>query len=70
MLWDETLGLEGRASYYDRAGAVRDVMQNHMTQVLCLAAMEPPSSLAPQDVSAAMMTLIEIPQRCSSKFPT
>ena len=42
VLWDEILGLQGRAAYYDRAGAVRDVMQNHMTQVLCLAAMEPP----------------------------
>ncbi|UUO01945.1 hypothetical protein M4D79_27490 [Mycolicibacterium novocastrense] len=33
VLWDETLALEGRASYYDKAGALRDVMQNHMTQV-------------------------------------
>jgi glucose-6-phosphate 1-dehydrogenase len=58
VLWDETLGLQGRASYFDRAGTVRDVMQNHMTQVLCMAAMEPPASLAPQDVSAAKLDLL------------
>src|SRR5262249_47425812 len=37
----ETLGAEGRGSYYDTAGAVRDMLQNHMLQLLCLVAMEP-----------------------------
>ena len=37
-------GIEGRAGYYDRAGALRDVVQNHLTQVLSLVAMEPPVS--------------------------
>ncbi len=42
----ETLGMEGRrGAYYDHAGAVRDVVQNHMLQLLCLIAMEPPSAL-------------------------
>jgi len=41
----ETLGVEGRAAYYDRAGALRDIVQNHMMQVLCLVAMEPPPRL-------------------------
>lgn len=41
----ETVGLEGRADYYDRAGASRDMVQNHMLQLLCLMAMEPPVSL-------------------------
>jgi glucose-6-phosphate 1-dehydrogenase len=41
--WEETLALEGRARYYDRAGALKDVMQNHMMQLLAMAAMEPPS---------------------------
>jgi glucose-6-phosphate 1-dehydrogenase len=41
----ETLGIEGRASYYDRAGALRDMVQNHMLQLLCLVAMEPPTML-------------------------
>ena len=38
----ESIGLEGRASYYESAGALRDVVQNHMLQVLALVAMEPP----------------------------
>lgn len=41
----ETLGVEGRAGYYDTAGALRDMVQNHIMQLLCLIAMEPPSSL-------------------------
>jgi glucose-6-phosphate 1-dehydrogenase len=40
----ETLGLEGRGGYYDTAGALRDMVQNHMLQLLCLVAMEPPAS--------------------------
>jgi glucose-6-phosphate 1-dehydrogenase len=46
----ETLGVEGRAGYYDTAGALRDMVQNHMLQLLCLVAMEPPASLAADDV--------------------
>jgi glucose-6-phosphate 1-dehydrogenase len=38
----ETIGVEGRGSFYDGVGAIRDVMQNHLLQVLSLAAMEPP----------------------------
>src|ERR1019366_2045724 len=41
----ETLGVEGRAGYYDTAGALRDMVQNHILQLLCLTAMEPPTSL-------------------------
>ena len=41
----EALGVEERAGYYDTAGAMRDMVQNHMLQLLCLVAMEPPSSL-------------------------
>jgi len=41
----ESVGLEGRADYYDKAGALRDMVQNHMLQLLCLVAMEPPSSM-------------------------
>ena len=41
LLFDEILALEGRASFYDRAGALRDVMQNHLVQVLCMLAAEP-----------------------------
>jgi glucose-6-phosphate 1-dehydrogenase len=40
----ETVGVESRAAYYDRAGALRDMVQNHMFQLLALMAMEPPFS--------------------------
>jgi glucose-6-phosphate 1-dehydrogenase len=41
----ETVGLEGRGGYYDKSGAMRDMLQNHMLQLLCLIAMDPPVSL-------------------------
>jgi glucose-6-phosphate 1-dehydrogenase len=41
----ESIGVEGRAGYYERAGAIRDLLQNHMLQVLSFVAMEPPRSL-------------------------
>jgi glucose-6-phosphate 1-dehydrogenase len=41
----ETVGLEDRVTYYDTAGALRDMVQNHILQLLCLVAMEPPSSM-------------------------
>jgi len=41
----ETVGVEGRAGYYDTSGAMRDMVQNHLLQLLCLVAMEPPVSL-------------------------
>ena len=41
----EPLGVEGRAGYYDKSGALRDMVQNHLLQLLCLTAMEPPSGL-------------------------
>lgn len=40
----EDIGIEGRAGYYERAGALRDLVQNHMLQLLALLAMEPPAS--------------------------
>ncbi len=41
----ESIGVEGRGDYYDRSGALRDMVQNHLLQLLCLVAMEPPSSM-------------------------
>src|SRR5207244_3648969 len=38
----ETIGIEGRAAYYEKAGAIRDIFQNHLLQLLALTAMEPP----------------------------
>jgi glucose-6-phosphate 1-dehydrogenase len=45
IVWDETLALEGRAGYFDHAGAFRDMIQNHLLQLLCLTAMEAPIAL-------------------------
>ncbi len=44
----EEIGVEGRASYYETAGATRDLLQNHMLQVLTFLTMEPPRSLEPE----------------------
>ena len=41
----ETVGVEGRWGYYDKAGALRDMVQNHLVQLLCLVAMEPPGRM-------------------------
>jgi len=50
IIWDETLALEGRAGYYDGVGALKDMLQNHLLQLLCLVAMEPPVSLDARDL--------------------
>ncbi len=44
ILVGESLGVEGRAEFYEHAGAIRDIVQNHIMQILCLTAMEPPAS--------------------------
>lgn len=46
----EAVSVEGRGSYYDHSGALRDMVQNHMLQLLALVAMEPPASFAPNSV--------------------
>ena len=46
----ETVGVEGRGDYYDESGAMRDMLQNHLLQLLCLTAMEPPSQFDPSAV--------------------
>ena len=46
----ESIGVKGRQSYYDNAGAMRDMVQNHLMQLLCLVAMEPPSTFEPNAV--------------------
>lgn len=46
----ETVGLEGRGGYYDESGAMRDMVQNHLLQLLTLTAMEPPSHFEPSAV--------------------
>jgi glucose-6-phosphate 1-dehydrogenase len=46
----ETVGIEGRWAYYDNSGALRDMVQSHLLQLLCLVAMEPPAGFAPSAV--------------------
>jgi glucose-6-phosphate 1-dehydrogenase len=50
IVFDETLGLEGRARYYDHAGALVDMIQSHLLQTLAVTAMEPPAALEADDV--------------------
>jgi glucose-6-phosphate 1-dehydrogenase len=54
----ETEGVGTRASYYEEAGALRDMIQNHLLQLLCLVAMEPPYSLDPDVVRNAKMEVL------------
>ncbi len=55
----ESLGLEGRADYYDRSGALRDMVQNHILQLLCLIAMEPPNSLDDDDIRTEKIKVLK-----------
>ncbi len=55
----ESLGVEGRGKYYEEAGTTRDMVQNHMFQLLCLVAMEPPASLAPDAIRDEKVKVLE-----------
>ena len=71
IVFDETLALEGRAGYYDGAGALRDMLQNHLLQVLALVAMEPPTSTSARDlrdrrVDALRAVSVHDPQSAAS----
>lgn len=52
--YDESLGLEGRAGYYDGVGAMQDMMQSHLLQLLAVVAMEPPATLGERDLRDAI----------------
>ena len=55
----ETVGMEGRrGAFYDHAGAMRDVVQNHMLQLLALVAMDPPATLKSGDISDAKLKVL------------
>jgi glucose-6-phosphate 1-dehydrogenase len=61
----ETLGVGTRGSFYEHAGATRDILQNHVLQVLALALMEPPASFAPEAVRNEKVKLLQ-----SIRLPT
>ena len=55
----ETLGVEMRGGYYDAAGALRDMVPNHLFQLLTLTAMEPPSTLAPHALHHEQLKVLQ-----------
>ena len=55
----ETIGIEGRAAFYEPVGALRDVVQNHLLQLLSLVAMEPPANGSAGAIHAAKLRLLE-----------
>ncbi|AMO69172.1 glucose-6-phosphate dehydrogenase [Zhongshania aliphaticivorans] len=55
----ETVGLEGRAGFYNEAGALRDMVQNHLLQLLCLVAMESPHKMKASSIRAEKVKVLE-----------
>lgn len=50
IIFKEPFGTQGRGGYFDQYGIIRDIIQNHLLQLLCLVAMEKPCSLSPDDI--------------------
>ena len=55
----EKVGLEGRATFYDQAGALRDMVQNHLLQLFSLVAMEPPNKMTAENIRAEKLKVME-----------
>ena len=55
----ETVGLEGRSGFYNEAGAMRDMVQNHLLQLLCLIAMESPNKMNAKSIQAEKIKVLE-----------
>ncbi len=62
----ETIGVEGRSGYYDNFGAMRDMVQNHLLQLLCLLAMEVPGSMDPDAVRDEKLKVLRSLRRFDS----
>ncbi len=58
IVYDEELGLEGRAAFYDRTGALRDMLQSHLLMVLALTAMERPDAVTSASVHARVAEVL------------
>ena len=63
----ETLGVEGRAGYYETAGALRDMVQNHLLQLLCLTAMEAPSDLNADSIRDEKVKVVRCLRKLSAQ---
>ncbi len=55
----ESLGVEGRGGYYEQSGALRDMVQNHLLQVVALTAMEPPATLQPDAIRNEILKVFQ-----------
>jgi glucose-6-phosphate 1-dehydrogenase len=65
IVWDETKTAHGRSGYYDRAGALRDMVQNHLLQLLALVAMEVPRTLDERDLRDRKVDVLRAVRRLS-----
>ncbi|HYG37313.1 MAG TPA: glucose-6-phosphate dehydrogenase [Cytophagales bacterium] len=63
----EDVGLEGRGNYYDKSGALRDMIQNHILQLLCLVAMEPPTSFDADEIRNKKVDVLKAIRKFSSE---
>ncbi len=63
----ETLGVEGRAGYYEGAGALRDMVQNHLLQLLCLVAMEAPTDLGADSIRDEKVKVVRSLRRMTAQ---
>lgn len=61
----ETVGVEGRGGYYEHAGALRDMIQNHILQLLCMIAMEPPVSFNSNEIRNKKVDVLNAVRRIS-----
>ncbi|KAK7395710.1 hypothetical protein VNO78_16277 [Psophocarpus tetragonolobus] len=59
IVFREDFGTEGRGGYFDQYGIIRDIIQNHLLQVLCLVAMEKPVSLRPEHIRDEKVKVLE-----------
>ncbi len=67
IILSEDFGLEGRGNYYDEHGAMRDVVQNHMLQLLCLTSMESPVTLTAQHIRNEKVKVLKSAKKIDSK---
>jgi glucose-6-phosphate 1-dehydrogenase len=63
----EDIGLEGRADYYDKSGALRDMVQNHLLQLLCLVALESPNSMDADAIRTEKLKVLSALRRISGR---
>ncbi|MGZ5218750.1 MAG: glucose-6-phosphate dehydrogenase [Chitinophagaceae bacterium] len=63
----ETVGVEDRGSYYEQAGALRDMVQNHVLQLLCMIAMEPPTSFDSNEIRNKKVDVLSAIRKISTE---